>query len=298
MLAPLRRSPFLFPLLAAVMVVAWSSGFVGFRFTSEVATTAQVMFWRNFVSGLGLLPLVLFFGPRLSLRAVLEQGLYAFLGLFLYVGGFSSGIALGVPTGLVALMTDLVPLGIAVLSAPMLGLPPTRRQWLGTAISVAGVAVVSSEALAVGDAPAYAYLLPIFGMLTFALATVLQVRRRAVELAIHQRLGLQCLWAAVMFAPFAAVSGGLAPPADPDFVLGIAWLVLLATYGAWLIYYLCLRLYTPTRVAAAIYLSPPVTMIWAWVLFGEPLTVAMFAGLAVTLVGVALVAHAPTARTA
>jgi len=35
-----------------------------------------------------------------------------------------------------------------------------------------------------------------------------------------------------------------------------------------------------------IYLSPPVTMLWGWSMFGEPLSTAMFVGLAVTLFGV------------
>lgn len=47
-----------------------------------------------------------------------------------------------------------------------------------------------------------------------------------------------------------------------------------------------LRMFPMTKVSAAIYLSPPVTMIWGWMLFSEPLTVAMFIGLVVTLIGV------------
>jgi drug/metabolite transporter (DMT)-like permease len=45
-------------------------------------------------------------------------------------------------------------------------------------------------------------------------------------------------------------------------------------------------MFPAAKVSAAIYLSPPVTMLWAWALFSEPLTPAMFAGLAVTLAGV------------
>jgi len=51
-----------------------------------------------------------------------------------------------------------------------------------------------------------------------------------------------------------------------------------------------LRMYPVAKVSAAIYLSPPVTMIWAWALFSEPLTVAMMIGLVVTLAGVWLTA--------
>ena len=61
---------------------------------------------------------------------------------------------------------------------------------------------------------------------------------------------------------------------------------LIATFAAYGIYYTSLRLFPVAQVSAAIYLSPPVTMLWAWMLFAEPLTPAMFIGLAVTLLGV------------
>ena len=210
--------------------------------------------------------------------------------MFLYLGGFALAIGEGVPTGLVALMSDLVPLGIAVLSAPLLRQPLSPQQWAGTGIALAGVLTVSADALALGEASAFAYALPILGMLAFALSTVVQERRAAIPLTIPQRLCLQCLWAALMFAPFAQASGGLFPPLTQGYLTGMAWLVILATYGGWLIYYLLLRLYPPAMVSATVYLSPPVTMLWAWALFGEPLTWAMATGLAVTLGGVALVA--------
>ena len=289
----LRASPLLFPLLSVVLVIAWSSGFVGTRFATDGAPVAAVLFWRSLVSGLLLLPFALAFGPRITRRALAEQGLFGFLGMFLYLGGFALAIGARVPTGLVALMADLVPLAIAALSLPILGQRLSGRQWLGTAIGLAGVLIVSADALTFGSAPALAYVLPILGMISFALSTVLQKRMRASGLAIHQRLGLQCLWAAVFFAPVAAFSGGLLPPMTLRFAFGIGWLVVLATFGAWSVYYFCLRWYAPARVSSVIYLSPPVTMLWARALFGDPLTMAMALGLVVTLFGVYLAVSVP-----
>jgi drug/metabolite transporter (DMT)-like permease len=285
--------PLLFPLLATVLVVSWSSGFVGIRYATDGATVAQVLFWRSAVSGVLLLPLVLLRPPRITLAMLGEQSVYAFLGMFLYLGGFAMGIGQRVPTGLVALMSDLVPLAIAALSAPLLGQPLTRWQWLGMGLGTAGVLMVSADALSLGDAPLWAYALPIAGMLAFALSIVAQERRRATDLPILHRLCLQCLIAALMFAPFAHLSGGLAPPPTPRFAFGIGWLVLLATYGGWLTYYLGLRLYPAALISSTIYLSPPLTMLWAWALFAEPLTWPMALGAAVTLAGVAMVALTP-----
>ncbi len=281
-----RPQPFLFPLLATLMIVAWSGGFVGIRFATEEAAVETMLFWRSLASGLILLPFALR-GPRPSRAAVLQQGLFAFLGMFLYLGGFSWAIALRVPTGLVALMADLVPLAIAGLSWPMLGQRMSPRQLLGTAIGIGGVILTSVDAVSLGTAPLFAYALPILGMVTFGLSTVLQ--KRATGASILQRLCLQCLWAAAFFAPFAALGGGLLPPLTWVSLGGIAWLVFVATLLSWGIYYFCLRLYPPNRVAAVIYLSPPLTMIWAHFVFAEPLTLAMGAGLVITLGGVALV---------
>ena len=291
--ARLTSSALLFPVLAVVLVVAWSSGFVGIRYATAEAPVFMVLFWRSLMSGLLLVPLALMRGPRITRRAVAGQAGFAFLGMFLYLGGFALAIGQRVPTGLVALMADLVPLAIAALSLPVLGQRLSGRQWLGTAIGLGGVLIVSADALTLGTAPGWAYLLPVLGMIAFALATVLQERRRGTELAIAQRLCLQCLAAAAFFAPCAVLTGGIVPPMTGSFAFGIGWLVVLATYGGWCLYYLCLRLYPPARVSAVIYLSPPVTMIWARGLFGEPLTPAMGLGLIVTLFGVWLVASAP-----
>lgn len=286
-----RRSPFVFVGLAAALLVCWSSGFVGVRFANEEAPVSAILFWRSLVSGLLLLPVALR-GPRLNLRLLGEQALFAFLGMFLYLGGFALAIGYRVPTGLVALMADLVPIAIATLSFPVLGQRLTRGQWLGSAIAMAGVLIVSADALRLGQAPLLAYALPILGMISFGLSTVLQKRVSITPMPILQRLCLQCLFAALMFAPVALLRGEIAPPMTAHFAIGIAWLVGLATFGGWGIYYLCLRLWSPVRVSAIIYLSPPVTMLWSWVLFDEPLTIAMFLGLAITLAGVALVSSA------
>lgn len=51
-----------------------------------------------------------------------------------------------------------------------------------------------------------------------------------------------------------------------------------------------LRLFPAALISSTIYLSPPVTMLWSWALFAEPVTWPMAIGVAVTLLGVAMVA--------
>ncbi len=272
--------------MAALLIFGWSSGFVGIRYASQEASVMLVLFWRTLLSGLILLPFALAFGPRLRMRAIAEQMLFGVMSVFLYLGGFALAIEQRVPTGLVALISDLLPLAIAALSQPVLGERLSGRQWLGTAIAVAGVLIVSLDSLSFGAAPIWAYGLTVGSMLVFAFASVLHKRRRTRHMPVHQSLCIHTLTASVLFGACAMMQGDLSPPLTRGFAIGMVWLVLIATFAAYSIYYTSLRLFPVAQVSAAIYLSPPVTMLWAWALFSEPLTTAMFVGLGVTLVGV------------
>lgn len=281
-----RRSRLLLPALATLLIVGWSSGFVGIRYASEEASVAVLLFWRTLLSGLILLPFALAFGPRMRSRAVLSQMGFGVMAVFIYLGGFALAIEQRVPTGLVALISDLIPLAIAAMSQPILGERLTGRQWLGTAIAVSGVLIVSFDSLSFGTAPLWAYVLTVTSMMVFAVASVLRRGRVSLNMPVHQSLCIHTLTGAVLFGICGLAQGGLEPPITREFAIGMAWLVLIGTFLAYAVYYTMLRIFPVAKVSAAIYLSPPVTMLWAWMLFSEPLTFAMFIGLAVTLVGV------------
>jgi len=244
-----------------------------------------LLFWRTLLSGIILLPFALAFGPRLSLRTVRDQALFGVMAVFLYLGGFALAIEQKVPTGLVALISDLLPLAIAALSQPLLGERLTPRQWMGTAIAVFGVLIVSMESIGFGTAPVWAYWLTVGSMLIFAVASILHRRNEQQATPVHQSLCIQTLTGSALFLACALSQGSLAPPLTGDFALGMVWLVLISTFLAYAVYYTSLRLFPVAKVRAAIYLSPPVTMLWGWMLFSEPLTISMFTGMGVTLVG-------------
>jgi drug/metabolite transporter (DMT)-like permease len=281
-----KTHPLVWPIVAAALVVSWSSGFVGIRYASENADVMLVLFWRTLLSGFILLPFALLIGSNIGARALTQQMVFGVATMFLYLGGFALAIGQRVPTGLVALISDLVPLAIAALSQPILGHRLTARQWTGTALGVTGVVIVSLDSLSLGTAPVWAYVVTVASMMVFALATVVQKRIGTINMPIHQSLCIQCLTAAILFALCAEWNGGLTPPLDGRFQFGMAWLVLFSTFFCYGVYYMSLRHYSAAQVSSAVYLSPPVTMLWAWLIFGEPLSTAMFLGLAVTLFGV------------
>jgi drug/metabolite transporter (DMT)-like permease len=279
-------------LLEAALVISWSGGFVGIRFASDYAPIFSILLWRSLVSGLLLLPFAWALGPRFKAREVIHQMAFGALAMSGYLGCFAFAISRGVATGLVALITDMLPLVVALLSWPVLGQALNGRQWLGTGIGLLGVVVASGITTPTGNIALWAYLLPVLGTASLALATLLQKGSSSNAMPVYQKLCIQCLSAAAIFALFAWNEGSVMPPLNPGVIGGILWLVFVATFGAWGLYYLALRHTSAARVTAILYLSPPVTMVWAWLMFDEPLSWAMAAGLLVSLIGIVIFARA------
>ena len=75
------------------------------------------------------------------------------------------------------------------------------------------------------------------------------------------------------------------------------WTAGLSTMGGYGLYWLCLRRASTTRVASVLYLSPPITMLWAWTMFDEPLSWQMALGMAVSAIGIWLVVREEARQT-
>ncbi|WP_027350692.1 DMT family transporter [Halotalea alkalilenta] len=280
-------------LLEALLAIAWSSGFVGIRYSVDQASVLVVVFWRCLLVGLLLLPWSIAELRRAGVRTLVRHAGIGLLAMAGYLAGVAKGIEHGVPAGLAALIADLLPLGVALLSLLLLQRGQPLLGWLGLALGLGGMMIVTQGALALGGAPLWAYALPFAGMLSFALATLWQQRSvSTAPLGLCANLCLQCLVCVPVFGLWAASETTLVPPLRAGFMISLAWTAVLSTLGGYGLYWLCLSRSNPIRTASVLYLSPPITMLWAWVMFGEPLAWSMAVGMVVTLVGVWLVARA------
>lgn len=284
-------------------MLSWSSGFIGARFSLDYAPPLLVVFWRCVLVTLVLFPFVARNLRRTSAAVLLKNAGIGLLAMAGYLAGITQGIALGVPAGLAALFADLLPMGLALLAAGVLGQRLAWPVWAGLVIGLVGAALVTHGALAWGDAPLWAYALPLLGMLSLAVATLWQKHLPPSQsLALLPNLWLQCCVSGFAFALVEGLQGSLAPIPSTGFVLSVLWTAGLSTIGGYGLYWLCLRRASATRVASVLYLSPPVTMLWAWAMFNEPLSWQMVSGMAVSGIGIWMVvrteARQPVADTA
>jgi drug/metabolite transporter (DMT)-like permease len=281
------------PLLEAGLLLTWSSGFIGARFSIDYAPALLVVFWRCVVVCLLLLPFVFRALLKTPVSVLLTNAGIGLLAMAGYLTGVTQGIAIGVPAGLAALCADLLPLGMALLAALALGERLARQVWLGLIVGLVGVLWVTHGALVLGDAPLWAYGLPVAGMFSLAVATLWQKHATTSQsIGLLPNLWLQCFVSSFAFAAIEGSQGSLAPIPTSGFVLSVVWTVGLSTLGGYGLYWICLRRTTATRVASVLYLSPPITLLWAWAMFDEPLSWQMASGMAISAVGIWLVVRA------
>lgn len=212
-----------------------------------------------------------------------------------YLGGVFVAISLGMTAGLAALLVSLQPLLTAALVGPLLGERVTARQMLGLVLGLAGVAMVLSGKLAPG---AGGTLFAGFGLdaVAFALASLLAItvgvvyqKRFCADVDLRAGSAIQYAAAALAVGAAALLFETNAVVWHPELILAIGWLALVLSVGAVSLLMLLIRLGEASRVASLFYLVPPVTAVMAFFLFDERLGPVALAGMAVAVVGVALV---------
>ncbi|MGW9351141.1 DMT family transporter [Nocardiopsis flavescens] len=298
--------------IAAGLVVMWSSGFVGAELGTRYAPAETLLAWR-FLAIAG--PLAVWglwihtrarrapvpepaeaaggTGRRTGRMTGRDAAGHAAVGALAQAGflyGVYAASAAGAAAGTVALIAALQPLVATALAVPLLGERVRPRQAVGLALGLAGVAlVVGADLRAPGATPWWAYALPVGAMLSLVAATLLERRLRPGGTAV-QALAVQCGVSAVLFTALAAGTGTLAPPADPGFWAAVAWVVVLSTLGGYGLYWAALARFGVARVSALLYLTPPTTLLWSLLMFGDPVGAGALAGMAVCAAAVALVA--------
>lgn len=274
-------------LLAAGFVVLWSSGFVGAALAADAATLSGMLAWRYLLTAALLVAVV---APRLRGLAPSVVGRQAVLGLLAHVvflGGVFGAAGAGVDAGTTALVAALQPMLVAAVGRIFWSDQVTVRQVAGLGIGLVAVVLTVGGA----DAPVgAAVLLPVASLLGLSGAALLD-RRWRPRTDVMVSLTIQVSVSAVVFTAYAAAVGGLTRvTATPQVLAALAWLVVLSGLGGYATFVLSLRRLGATLTSTLLYLTPPVTTLWAWTMFGDAPTSAQLGGLALGALAVALAA--------
>lgn len=274
-------------LAPALLVVMWSSGFVGATFAAPSAPATTTLLWRYVVAAPLMVVVVLALGRRYGPRYLRREAVLGALGQAGYLYGVFRAVEEGLPAGTAALLASLQPALVAVALSGF-GRRGGRRQAAGLAIGFAGVALAVGPDAVAGTGTEGA-LWALGGMLSLSAAAVLgDLWPTPEERGVLDSLAVQGVVALAFFTVVAFASGQAAPPANPSFWLAVAWLVGLAFLGGYGMYLYVQRTRGPVAVSTWLYLTPAVSAAWAWAMFGQQLSLLTVAGFAVSLAGVLL----------
>jgi drug/metabolite transporter (DMT)-like permease len=210
-----------------------------------------------------------------------------------YLGGVWAAVKDGMGAGLSALLVSLQPVLTAIWISGRGG-EVGRRQWLGLGLGLAGLLLVVWQKLGMGEVHPRNLLFALGALVSITAGTLYQ--KRFVQPCDVRTANLVQLAAAfVVTLPLALLEseamrwtlagGGV----NTELAGAMAWSVLGLTLGGSSLLYLLIQRGAATTVTSLMYLVPPTTAVMAWLLFAEPITPLIVAGVALTAVGVSLV---------
>ncbi|MFK7890705.1 MAG: DMT family transporter [Granulosicoccus sp.] len=283
----LRDNQYAVPLL---FVLLWSTGFTVSKLGLPYAEPLSFLSLRFSLAAF-ILVLVI---------AVLRAGLLkpqqyfhcAVVGILIhaiYLGGVFSAIDRGVDAGIAALIVCLQPVLTIVLAALFLREPLTRRKLIGTALGFTGaVIVLLQRGIGVSGIDLVGVMLCLAALFGISIGTLYQ-KRFVVDVSYIPSVCTQYIAATLVLLPFAMTWETLQFDWTPTFIFSLGWLVFALSLGAVFLLMLMIRRGEVSRVASYIYLVPPFVVVEAYFLFGETLSAIALCGIALCVLGVAMV---------
>jgi len=282
--------------LELLFVFLWNSGFIGAEYGLPYAGPWSFLFWR-YIALTGLLGLWLVLSGRFNWPGGRSVGRMALIGVLAHAVWLMCvllALDMGVPAGIVALVTALQPLLTGSLSGLVVGERTNARQWIGLILGFGGVVIAVGARLSHDAAtPTIGFLLPFGSVVGITIASLLQRRWARQGMPGNQPLDVtlfyQSLATTLVLVLPAWWLDGFAAQWTAPFIGTMAWLLVAVSLGAYWTMWRLLQRDEATRIASLFYLSPPVTMLMAWVAFGDRLILTDVLGLVVAGAGVMFV---------
>ncbi len=271
--------------LAVLIAVVWGGAFVATRLALDGFSPAALTVLRFVVAAL---PALVVARPRVDVRLLIAIGLTLFTGQFLFQ---FFAIAHGVPPGLAAVLVQTQAMFTIALAAVALGQRPTTRQTAGMALGLAGLVVIATT---MGeDLRLSGLALALLSAVSWSVGNVLLTRTRGVDvlsLVVWASLvpPLPALALALGLDGRGALVGALAH-ASATGVAAAVYLGLVATMAAYAVWGWLLRRHPTATVAPFALLAPFVAAAGSSLVFGERFGVVRLAGMALVLLGLAVI---------
>jgi len=276
------------------MVVAfcllWSSAFAVAKLALADCPPLLLLTFRFLLAGAVMLGAAALTGVSLKMSRR-DLILFAVLGIAnqaAYLGIGYVGLK-SISAGLSALVISANPVLTAVLAAAFLNERMTWQKIAGLVLGVGGVAFIVQSRIVGGVDHAGGIAFTLVALVSLVIGTIL-FKKFAPSGGLWIGNGVQSLSAGLAILPFAFTLesiGDIVP--TWRLAAALAFLVLFVSVFAYLLWFQLLKLSGATAASSYHFLMPPLGMLFGWLLLGEHVSPADFAGIAPVALGIYLV---------
>jgi drug/metabolite transporter (DMT)-like permease len=249
---------------------------------------------RNGLGGLSLIVFFLIKGQKLPTFKEFKWLLGMSILLFVIANGFSTYALKEIPSGLAALIAALYPLSVVIIEKlKYKNTKITTLTFLGMLLGIIGIGIVFYENLAVHNSVGYfvGVSVSLIAMLSWSFGTIF-IARNKMNMNTYYATGWQMFLSCFFLGVFAAASGKSIPIQEITFTVWmvIAYLIVASSIVAFAAFIYTMKHLPPAIASLYAYINPIVaTIVGAFTIEDEKLSLPIFIGSFVTLTGVYLV---------
>ena len=287
------RPQWVLPAAFVLLGLIWGSSFAWIKIAVADVPPATLVAWRMSLGALGMLALIA------ALRLPRPRGMGEWLPLVV-LGAVNAAIPIfliswgqqWVDSGTAAVLNSLAPIFSLVIAGLALRVEPvTALRVTGLLLGFVGAAILASRQLelradAAGLIGAMAVVLAAF---SYAVGAS-YARHRIQRTHRYVVAGGTLLFAAVDAWVLALVAdGGLVLPTQLSSVIAIAWLGILGSFVAYVLFFFLIEHLGATMASMVTYLFPVVGVGLGVLALGEPMDVRLALGTILVLIGIIVV---------
>jgi drug/metabolite transporter (DMT)-like permease len=280
--------------IALFYILLWSSAYVPSKIASVGSDPLWFLVARFLVAGAILAAVALAMReafPR-SKRALLVAAVVGILANALCIGLTYAAMQHHLSSGMGAILSSTNPLILALVAPQLLGERLTQLKILGLTLGFGGVLALVYARTGTGTAAPLDVMLALTGVCAAVASTILY-KRAGIKQGLVAFNAVQLLAAGFTLVPAAALASGM-PQVVPTWQLAasFAWLVLVVSAGASLLWFWLLSHGEASRVSAYFFLTPVFGLALAALFLHERVGAADLIGLGAIAAGIALVQRA------
>lgn len=274
--------------------IIWGTSWVASKIAVKGGVPGlEVAAIRQFLGGILFVSFFLLRGQPLPTRKQLLWLTGMGTLLFVIANGLATVALRYIPSGLAALIAALYPLSVVIIER--IAFRNTKITWvtfLGLVLGITGIGIVFYDNAFHNQPEGYIFglILSLIAMLSWSIGTII-IARNKVKINAYYATGWQMLLASFLLMIMTLVSGNNIPITSipTSTWLAIAYLVFVSSIVAFVAFIYTMKHLEPAIAALYAYINPIVAILTGAVLMNEKLTIDIFIGSIITLLGVFLV---------